>query len=194
MARHAGAGAGIVDKDIDPSEGGIGRFDESIDIVPAPAMCRMGKRFASHRAYFVCNGLTGVQLAAGDDDVGAVFSEGLHHLVAEPAAAARHERHLARQIEIRAAHLATLPVSMGMFVSDFGRSILAHAASGGSAEQACREIEHDRARTGDQRVGDLRAYMFEVVAAGCERSDDRRVRDRRAVIAEHTAAEDRRQD
>ena len=49
------------------------------------------------RLHFFRKLLAGIELAAGDHDVGARVREAEHHLLAEPTAAARDERDLAEE-------------------------------------------------------------------------------------------------
>ena len=92
--------AGIVDQNVDATEFGIGKFDQAIDIRPATCMGGDGERSAAHGAHVGGGGFTGVQLAAGDNQVGAAGGEGLHHLQTKAAAAAGDQGHLAGQIEL----------------------------------------------------------------------------------------------
>jgi hypothetical protein len=55
---------------------------------------------AAHGAHLGGDLLAGVQLAAGDKNVGAVGREGFYHLVAQAATAAGHQGDLACKIEV----------------------------------------------------------------------------------------------
>ena len=107
MAGHAGARAGIVDQNIHPSEMPITGLDQGIDIVPAAAMGGKGERLPAHLAHFLGGGFARIQLAAGNDHIGAIFREGLDHLIAKAAAAAGYECHFAGQVEQVARHLCS---------------------------------------------------------------------------------------
>ncbi len=69
----------------------------------------MSDRLAAHRFDLGCHLFARLELAAGDEDVGAVRGKGLDHLVAQAAAAAGDQRHLARQVE-KVSHAATQDV------------------------------------------------------------------------------------
>ena len=90
----------IVDQDVDLPEGGEGSLHQAVEFLPVGDVAGMGCRLAAHRPHLGRDLVAGFQLAAGDEDVGTVLGEGLHHLVAQPAAAAGNEGNLAREVEV----------------------------------------------------------------------------------------------
>jgi hypothetical protein len=72
---------------------------ERIVVIPLADMGGDGERAAAERLHLAGDGFAGIELAAGDDDIGASLRERQHHLAAEPARAARHQCDLVGEIQ-----------------------------------------------------------------------------------------------
>ena len=88
--RRQRRGPGIVHQDVDLAEGGIGRIDQPIELLPVRHVAGMGPGLAAHRPDFRGGLLASLELAAGDEDVGTVGGKRLDHLIAQATAAAGH--------------------------------------------------------------------------------------------------------
>jgi hypothetical protein len=78
---------------------GAGRMDPVLEtlMMDPPYVAGHGQGAPAHGLDLGRHLLAGVDLAAGDHEVRTGGGEGQHHLAAEPAAAARDQRHLAGQ-------------------------------------------------------------------------------------------------
>jgi len=74
--------------------------DEPLELVPVGDVAGVAVRLAAHRPNLGRHLLASFELAAGDEDIGTVRGEGLHHLRTQAPAAAGYQGHLACQVEI----------------------------------------------------------------------------------------------
>ena len=104
MARHARAHAGSVDQNIDAVPFSPCGFGEPFGLIPVGHVGGDRERAAAELANFVGGGFAGIELAAGDDDVGAALRKRPHHFEAEAATAAGYECDLAGKVKQRVGH------------------------------------------------------------------------------------------
>ena len=168
--RRQRRGAGIVDQDIDLAEGGIGGVDQAVELLPVGHVAGMGCRLATHRPNLGSGLVAALELAAGDEYVGAMGREGLDHLVAQAAAAARHQGHFSGQIEI-VGHVAD-PITSAPFAKG------AYSDPERSATQRSRGISFQPVERKSLRKGPS--------ASPCELRSGRRVFDAGMSLAKCT--------
>ncbi|MDT4884604.1 hypothetical protein FQZ97_1207620 [compost metagenome] len=105
MAGHRRRHAGVVHQHIDSTELGIDHIHQALHFRPLAHMAGYGQRAPAQRPYLLSHGFAGVQLSAGDDQVGTPLGKCLDHLVAQPSAAPGDQNDLATEVEQLVAHL-----------------------------------------------------------------------------------------
>ena len=94
-----GIGGGVADHDVDPAIGLARLGDQVLELRLVGDAGGHRRRLAALFLDALHHLLAGRQLAAGDDDLGAVRGHLLADRAADAAAAAGHHRHLAGQVE-----------------------------------------------------------------------------------------------
>ncbi|MCY1459824.1 hypothetical protein D9M71_773290 [compost metagenome] len=86
MAGHRRRHAGVVHQHVDSTEFGVDHIHQALHFRPLAHVASYGHGTPAQRPHFLGYGFAGVQLAAGDDQVGIALGECLDHLIAQPSA------------------------------------------------------------------------------------------------------------
>ena len=93
---------GVVDEHVDLAEAVVGGVDEAVELVPVADVAGDGQGLTARgRLHLLGHRLAVVELATGDDDVGARLGQAEHDGVSETAAATGDDGDLVGDVEIR---------------------------------------------------------------------------------------------
>ena len=91
--------AGIVDEDVDATEGLVGGVHQSVELLPSAHVGRNSQRPPPPRLDLGRRRSAGLELSTGDDHIGAGVGQAEGHGPAQPPAPAGHQGHLPGQVE-----------------------------------------------------------------------------------------------